>query len=231
VNNNTVFGTYIEAELSEYTKTMLYNEQIRITDIIRLLNNAGIDRISGIVIKNSALTKAKKAIAELLTDTTVKLEELTGPAFDYDENSTKEIMFAHDYNKEYFLPFLSESMGTRRFFDLTGPLLDCIHYGKALFIDEIESSLHDDLLEFFIRAFLENTKESQLLFTTHNQNLLDSALLRNDEVWFAQKDDDGGSDFFSLAEFKDVPENVSRRDLYKAGAFGALPRTSRFYRE
>jgi AAA15 family ATPase/GTPase len=91
--------------------------------------------------------------------------------------------------------------------------------------------LHDDLLDFFIRTFLENTKNSQLLFTTHNQNLLDSDLLRDDEIWFAQKDNGGGSGFFSLAEFKDVPENVSRRDLYKAGAFGALPRTSKFFEE
>jgi AAA15 family ATPase/GTPase len=91
--------------------------------------------------------------------------------------------------------------------------------------------LHDDLLEFFLRSFIENTKESQFLFTTHNQNLLDSSLLRNDEIWFAQKDGNGGSEFFSLAEFNDIPDNVSRRELYKAGAFGALPRTARFFKE
>jgi AAA15 family ATPase/GTPase len=147
------------------------------------------------------------------------------------ENPEKEIMFAHKYDRKYMLPFFSESMGTRRLFELAGPLLDCIQNEKSMFIDEIESSLHDDLLDFFIRTFIENTKSSQLIFTTHNQNLLDSALLRNDEVWFAQKNNSGGSEFFSLVEFEDIPENVSRRELYKAGSFGALPQTSRFFKE
>jgi hypothetical protein len=61
--------------------------------------------------------------------------------------------------------------------------------------------------------------------------LLDSPLLRNNEVWFAQEDSNGGSEFFSLLEFKDAPENVSRRELYKAGAFGALPHIVRFYKD
>ena len=149
-----------------------------------------------------------------------------------DKNRIEKIAFSHIYDeKNYTLPFSAESMGTRRLFELAGPLLDCIHHEKNIFIDEIESSLHDDLLFFFISTFLENTRESQLLFTTHNQNLLDSDLLRNDEIWFVQKDNSGESGFFSLAEFKDVPENVSRRDLYKAGAFGALPRTSKFFKE
>jgi AAA15 family ATPase/GTPase len=198
----TLGGTFGELELLGYTRNMLFNEQIRIRDIIGLFDKAGIDHISGIMIEDRN-----------------------------DEDRKEEIMFVHDYEKKYILSFFSESMGTRRFFELAGPLWECIHHEKNLFIDELESSLHDDLIEFFIRSFLENTTNSQLLFTTHNQGLLDSALLRNDEAWFVQKDNDGGSDFFSLAEFNDIPENVSRRELYKAGAFGALPRTSKFFKE
>jgi hypothetical protein len=69
-----------------------------------------------------------------------------------------------------------------------------------LAIDEIETSLHDDLLDFFIFTFINNSAQSQLLFTTHNQSLLDSELLSNDEIWFVQKDKTGGSEFFSLKE-------------------------------
>jgi AAA15 family ATPase/GTPase len=221
-----------ELALFDYTRNMLYNEHIRTGDINRLFVKAGIDHIFGILIENPTLTTAEKAMTKALTGVMGKLEKIIGQSFDFDtENGTKEIMFVHDYDKKYILPFFSESMGTRRFFELAGPLLDCIHHEKNMFIDEIESSLHDDLLDFFIHAFIENAKESQLLFTTHNQNLLDSVLLRNDEVWFVQKDNNGESEFFSLAEFKDVPENVSRRELYKAGAFGALPRTSKFFEE
>jgi AAA15 family ATPase/GTPase len=86
-------------------------------------------------------------------------------------------------------------------------------------------------LEFFISTFLNNSTQSQLLFTTHNQNLLDSELLSNDEIWFVQKDKTGGSEFFSFTEFKDVPSGVSRRKLYKAGAFGALPFISTYTKD
>jgi AAA15 family ATPase/GTPase len=109
--------------------------------------------------------------------------------------------------------------------------LDCINSEKNLFIDEIETSLHDDLLEFFITTFLNNSKKSQILFTTHNQDLLDSDLLVDDEVWFVEKNKSGGSELFSLLEFEDVPEGVSRRSLYKAGAFGAKPFIYRYFKD
>jgi AAA15 family ATPase/GTPase len=215
------------------TRNMLLNEQIGMGDINRLIDKAGIDHnMYGALIQNRTLPKDEKAVAKPTTDTMSEQEKVTGRSFNHsDENSTKEIMFAHEYEKIYILPFLSESTGTRRFFELAGPLWDCMRHEKNLFIDELESSLHDDLIEFFIRSFIENTKESQLLFTTHNQTLLDSPFLRDDEVWFVQKDNNGGSEFFSLAEFEDVPTNVSRRELYKAGAFGALPRTAKFFKD
>ena len=221
-----------ELDLFNYTQNMLYNEQIRIGDINRLIDKAGIDHAYSAMAEDKPKSEKTNPQLEFEPGATDKLGELIDHrlALDNSKNSTK-IVFFHNYDKLYGLPFSSESMGTRRLFELAGPLLDCIHHEKNIFIDEIESSLHDDLLVFFIRTFLENTRESQLLFTTHNQNLLDSDLLRNDEIWFAQKDDSGGSGFFSLAEFEDVPENVSRRDLYKAGAFGALPRTSKFLKE
>jgi AAA15 family ATPase/GTPase len=218
-----------ESMFFDYTWNMLLDEQIKITDITRLLDKAGID-VSGVVMFDLALSKAGKTVDKLTNGITNEQEKVIGQPIG-NENRMEKILIAHTYEQTYQLPFLSESMGTRRFFELAGPLWDCMHHEKNLFIDEIESSLHDDLIEFFIRSFIENTKESQFLFTTHNQTLLDSPLLRNDEIWFAQKDTNGGSEFFSLAEFSDIPENVSRRELYKAGAFGALPHTARFSKD
>jgi AAA15 family ATPase/GTPase len=215
-----------ENEIHDYTEGMLYGNEIKIDDISEFINKAGIDHISEIMIKE------EDASPEFITDVMDKLGKNTEQVVAFDISiTTRRVVFAHTYGKDYILPFRSESMGTRRIFELAGPLWDCMHHKKNLFIDEIESSLHDDLIEFFIRSFIENTKKSQLLFTTHNQTLLDSPLLRNDEVWFAQKDSNGGSEFFSLAEFSDIPENVSRRELYKAGAFGALPHTARFSKD
>jgi hypothetical protein len=141
------------------------------------------------------------------------------------------VTIVHNYGKHYSVPLGSESAGTHRLFELAGPLLDCVRHGKSMFIDGLDLSLHSCLHEFFIRTFLENTKESQLLFTTQNQDLLDSRSLRNDEIWFVEKDSGGASEFYSLIEFKDIPENASRRGLYKSGAFGAVPVTSSFLRE
>jgi AAA15 family ATPase/GTPase len=221
---NNVIITAGESTSFDYTSNMLHNEQIRLGDVISLLDKSVID-ISGIMFPDKSLVKTEKSDDKYLAGESDNLEKAAEQTF------YKEPMFGHKYDRHYFMPFSSESMGTRRFYELTGPLLDCIHNEKNMFIDEIESSFHDDLLDFFVRTFLENTKNSQLLFTTHNQNLLDSDLLRNDEIWFVQRDDGGGSNFFSLAEFNDVPEKVSRRELYKAGAFGALPRTAQFFVE
>jgi AAA15 family ATPase/GTPase len=140
------------------------------------------------------------------------------------DNKSMAISFLHDYNNfKIQIPYQLESRGTQRLFELAGPLVELIHGNKFLLIDEIESSLHDDLLEFFISTFLKNNSHSQLLFTTHNQDLLDSKLLRDDEIWFVQKGEDGGSEFYSLTDFEGVKQGISRRKLYKAGKFGALP--------
>ena len=111
--------------------------------------------------------------------------------------------------------------------ELSLPLIDISTKDSLLIIDELESSLHQLLLETFIEAFLRiSTKtesNSQLLFTTHNQELLDSGLLRDDEVWFCYKDDNGGNIYNSITDFTGVRKEVSRKRLYQSGKFGALP--------
>jgi AAA15 family ATPase/GTPase len=135
----------------------------------------------------------------------------------------KEIRFSHQYAERFTLSLFEESNGTQRIFELAGPLFEILDSNKFLCIDEIEMSLHEELLEYFLKTFLRNSRGSQIMFTTHNQDLLDSDILRNDEIWFVEKDKTGGSGLFSLIEFKDVPEDVSRKRLYKAGGFGAMP--------
>ena len=90
-------------------------------------------------------------------------------------------------------------------------------------IDELESSLHQDLVEAFLRLFLELSKDSQLLFTTHNQELLESGLLIDDEVWFCGKTETGNSVYSSISDYSGIRKETSRKKLYQAGKFGALP--------
>jgi AAA15 family ATPase/GTPase len=191
----------------------------------------GFLRTADLLEKNA---KAKDEILQLLDKADIGFKDiiiehedikeitLDGRSFKTAGPSTR-IYFSHHYDDDVQLPFSDESDGTQRFFTLAGPLFEILNNNKFLCIDEIEMSLHEELLEYFLKTFLRNSSGSQIMFTTHNQDLLDSDVLRNDEIWFVEKNKTGGSELFSLIEFKDVPENVSRRKLYKAGGFGAVP--------
>ena len=106
--------------------------------------------------------------------------------------------------------------------DLVEPLVDSCSTSMAI-IDEVESSLHQDLIETFLRLFLELSTTSQILFTTHNQELLDSGLLLDDEVWFCGKTENGNSVYDSISDYSGIRKETSRKKLYQAGKFGALP--------
>jgi len=119
----------------------------------------------------------------------------------------------------------SESDGTQRFMNLH-PMLSMLKDGSTVFvIDEIERSLHSQLTRYFIELALGDATpppHSQLLFTTHDTNLIDTDLLRTDEIWFVEKDKGGASHLSALVEFK-YPEGIDIEQGYLIGRFGALP--------
>lgn len=137
--------------------------------------------------------------------------------------STKNVSLVHHYGTDFSLPFHLESAGTQKIMELAGPLLDITHKPSFCILDELESSLHQELLEMFIQLFLECSEESQLLITSHNQELLDSGLLRDDEIWFCNKSSAGGSEYHSIVEYTGIRKETSRKKLYQADKFGALP--------
>lgn len=140
-----------------------------------------------------------------------------------EKNITRRATVFHNYNgSNYPLPLGFESSGTIRLLELIKPLVDSCATSMAI-IDELESSLHQDLVEAFLRLFLELSKDSQLLFTTHNQELLDSGLLLDDEVWFCGKTEKGNSVYDSISDYSGLRKETSRKKLYQAGKFGALP--------
>jgi AAA15 family ATPase/GTPase len=123
------------------------------------------------------------------------------------------------------LPSTAESEGTLAYFGLLGPVLATLYSGGLLFIDEITSSLHPLLAMEIVRLFnspAENPKGAQLLFTTHDTSLLDSRILRRDQVWLTEKDAGGGTHLYPLTEFKPRRgENI--RSGYLQGRYGAVP--------
>ncbi len=121
-----------------------------------------------------------------------------------------------------------ESSGTRKFFALIGPILDVIENGYTLVVDELDSKLHPNLVCKIVALFNSkefNTKNAQLIFNTHDTNLLSSGLFRRDQIWFTNKDRYGEAKLYSLADFKsnEVKKNEPFEDNYIRGKYGAIP--------
>ncbi len=128
-------------------------------------------------------------------------------------------------DEEYFsLPKNLQSEGTLRTFGLAGVINHIVKNEAFVPIDEIESSLHPKLIEFFIENFFKQKGQSQLLLTTHYDGLLEEDdLLRNDSIWFTNKGDDGSTELYSLSDFKGLNRITSLQKAYKYGKFGATP--------
>ncbi len=121
----------------------------------------------------------------------------------------------------------NESEGTQKLFSLAGPLLDALARGRILIVDEMEARLHPLMTRAIIQKFnsLENNpKRAQLIFTTHDTNLLSNKCFRRDQIWFVEKDHQGSSHVYSLAEIKiKVRNDASFESDYIEGRYGAIP--------
>lgn len=127
--------------------------------------------------------------------------------------------------ESYTLPNKLQSDGTRRTFGIETAIYEAIKNESALPIDEIESSLHPELVEFIIQQFLKEKSRSQLIVTSHYDPLLNTVddLIRKDMVWFTEKEEDGHSKLYSLTDFRGLGKISSFQKSYRNGIFGALP--------
>ena len=129
------------------------------------------------------------------------------------------------------IPLNMESAGTLKMFALYPELQDVLEKGSIFFIDELNARLHPLLVRNFLLTFLNpeiNTKHAQLIFTTHDTWQLSNQLLRRDEVWFTEKDEQGISKLYSLADFVDesgarIRKDESYEKNYLIGKYGAIP--------
>ncbi len=124
-----------------------------------------------------------------------------------------------------------ESIGTRKFFKMSAPILNTLIEGKILMIDELDASLHPILTKHLIKLFHDkeiNTKNAQLIFTTHDTNLLKPYIFRRDQVWLTEKDKYAATDIYSLAQFKNVRKDEDFEKQYIQGKYGAIPYLGKF---
>ena len=118
-----------------------------------------------------------------------------------------------------------ESQGTQKLVALSGPLYSILEHGTILFIDELDARLHPLMTRRIIEMFhspLTNPKGAQLIFATHDTNLLDKSLFRRDQIWFAEKDQEGATHLASLAEYR-VRNDAAFEKNYLEGRYGAIP--------
>ena len=101
-------------------------------------------------------------------------------------------------------------------------IIDAVKNGKILLIDEIENSLHNKIVEYIIELF-HASRSAQLIFMTHNTNLLNLKKLRKDQIYFVNKRDDGSSDLYSLFDYKDFRDSMDVEKAYLQGRFDAIP--------
>lgn len=122
----------------------------------------------------------------------------------------------------------NESSGTQKLFDLAGLLLRAFSLPRAamIIIDEIDSNFHPYLLikliEFFNNPSI-NKSNSQLLFTSHDTNLMSPSIMRRDQFYFTEKNEDNSTRLYSLADLKGIRNDADFAKQYLAGFYGALP--------
>lgn len=133
------------------------------------------------------------------------------------DDSGKDIEFEQD----------DESEGTQKLFKMLPPILSTLKLGYILIIDELENSFHPHIAELIIRLFNDpevNINNAQLIFTTHNIELMSPTLFRRDQIWFTKKSN-GASNLYSLDEFdkSTVTSSSPYGSWYSDGRFGAIP--------
>jgi len=188
--------------------------------IISLLNVAdfGIQdisnkRISAADLPDSSLAELRKKVA----DETWEFLLSKRPVF----NESGDVIGQRELLMES-----QESDGTLKFFNYSGAILDALMDGGALFIDEFDARLHPMLTRKIIEMFNSNKMNkngAQLVFVTHDTNLLDNSIMRRDQIYFTEKNKLSQTVLYSLADFKGVRNDASYEKDYINGKYGAIP--------
>ncbi|MFY7806030.1 MAG: AAA family ATPase [Limnoraphis robusta] len=119
----------------------------------------------------------------------------------------------------------NESEGTKKLFAFAGPILETLRKGEVIVIDELDARLHPLITRTIIDLFNSNEtniNNAQLIFMTHDTNLLSDKIFRRDQIWFTEKDRQGATDLYSLVEYK-IENDASFESDYIKGRYGAIP--------
>ncbi len=142
-----------------------------------------------------------------------------------EENEFIELEHKNSSEKQYFFTLDRESSGTRRLILILNSVFKALDEGSLVIVDELDASLHTFVAEEILRLFADrdlNMFGAQLICTTHDTNLLSCDILRRDQIWFCEKDDNGASSIFPLSDIKSRPDDSFERG-YLEGRYGGIP--------
>ncbi|WP_306574189.1 AAA family ATPase [Oligella urethralis] len=127
-----------------------------------------------------------------------------------------------------FVPFdfSEESAGTQKLFQLLAPWMIALKEGLVLLVDELDNSLHTQLVELLIKQFHNpqtNAKNAQLIFTSQNTNHLNQRIFRRDQIWFCERDYAHGTELYPLTDFTVRKERENIEQAYLSGRYGGVP--------
>lgn len=226
-----------KTNLSSYMTYRLEDRKINKQNMLQLLKKADFN-ISDISIEKKILP-INPNTRELIQLVNKQVNPDAAALEDLDSLESPELYFQHTVKtagnlSTYQLSYDDESEGTKRYFQYIGLLDQMLNSEIVIPIDELEASLHPDLLKHFLLLFLVNVKATQLLVTTHYRELLiERDILRTDAIWFTEKKEDGSTDLYSLSDFDSsvVRDTTSIYNAYKSGKLGAVPDLSDYYLE
>jgi len=124
-----------------------------------------------------------------------------------------------------------ESTGTKKLLLLGSNMLDCLSDGDVLIVDELDKELHPKLMRAIINIFNNpktNPNNAQLIFTTHDVSLLGADLFRRDQIWITEKNIEGESFYYTIADLKGIRAEVPFEKYFLKGAFGGNPVINEF---
>lgn len=184
---------------------------------IKDASNTG-DIPSGIV---AALTQFAKALSDISDTSEIKLQRSEVNATSYHKG------LKSDGSEALFeLQLADESDGTRKLMALAPAIERALECGGLLLVDELEKEMHPLMVEMIVSKFQSqssNPNHAQIIFTTHDTELLNMNLLRKDQLYFADKSKkDGASELYSISELQ-TPTNENIRKGYLLGKYGGTP--------
>ncbi len=121
-----------------------------------------------------------------------------------------------------------ESEGSKKLIEMSGPIFDTLLNNKVLIVDELDAKLHPVLTRELVKVFNSQSRGAQLIFATHDTNLLNINLFRRDQIWLTEKNEAEATELYSLVEFKESEGKKVRKDSslekdYMKGRYGAIP--------